>query len=250
MQDFLHMGGVCSEAIESENIVGYTTATSVADNNFKTVSFNAVGMNTADIQSIRLSDGGAGGIGWGAETFAIWEGLPTVVDGSSFIYSDASMSMEGATDYFWDNGDGTAAKFSIAEGQAVVLSCSGDLIITTAGQVPTENVTFTTVDGNNFTGNPFPAPISIQDIKLSDGGNGGIGWGAETFAVWEGLPTVVDGTSFIYSDSSMSMEGATDYFWDNGDGTAATFTIPANQGVVVACGAGLEVTIQSPIAKK
>ena len=35
-------------AIESANVVGYTTATSGADNNFVTVPFNAIGYNTAE----------------------------------------------------------------------------------------------------------------------------------------------------------------------------------------------------------
>ena len=57
-----------------------------------TIPFNAVGYNTSDIQQIKLSDGGIGGIGYGTETFAVWEGVPTVVAGSEYFYYDPSMS--------------------------------------------------------------------------------------------------------------------------------------------------------------
>ena len=111
-------------------IVGYTGATTGADNNFVTIPFNAIGFNTSDIQQIKISDGGAGGIGWGGESFAIWEGLPTVVTGSGFVYYDPSMDAAGkATDYFWGDGEGNKATFPIAPGQGVVVNCAADLTI-------------------------------------------------------------------------------------------------------------------------
>ena len=121
-------------AIESANTVGYASATSGADNNFITVPFNAVGYNTSDIQQIAISDGGAGTIGWGTEMFSIWEGVPTVADGSEFIYYDPSVDPETdpdkkATTYYW--GDASCAKvtYSIPAGQGVVINCAADLTI-------------------------------------------------------------------------------------------------------------------------
>ncbi len=151
------------------------------------------------------------------------------------------------TDYFWGDGEGNKATFSIAPGQAVVVNCAEDLSVTTAGQVPTENVSFTSIADNNFTGNPFPATIDIQDVKISDGDAGGIGWGSEIFSVWEGVPTVVAGSEFFYWDASMSATGEeTDYFWGDGEGNKATYSIPANKGVVVNCAEGLTITIEPP----
>ena len=228
--------------------MGYTGATTGADNNFVTIPFNAIGFNTSDIQQIKISDGGAGGIGWGGESFAIWEGLPTVVTGSGFVYYDPSMDAAGkATDYFWGDGEGNKASFSVAPGQAVVVNSAADLKLTTAGELPTEKVTFTSVQDNNFTGNPFPSTIDIQAIKISDGGAGGIGWGGESFAIWEGLPTVVAGSGFVYYDPSMDAAGkATDYFWGDGEGNKATFPIAPGQGVVVNCAADLTIQIDPP----
>ena len=242
--------GALAAGVESSNTVGYTTATSGSDNNFITVPFNAVGFNTADIQQINISDGGAGTIGWGTETFDIWEGLPTAVEGASFIYWDPSMDVSGeATTYYWGNAEGGNANFSIAPGQAVVVNSAADLTFTTSGDVAMEPVSFTTVQDNNFTGNPFPMTIDIQQIAISDGGAGTIGWGTETFDIWEGLPTAVEGASFIYWDPAMDVSGeATTYYWGNAEGGNAIYSIPANQGVVVNCAADLTITINPPDA--
>ena len=110
--------------------MGYTGNTTGADNNFVTIPFNAVSFNTSDIQQIKISDGGAGTIGWGTENFSIWEGAPTVVEGSGYFYLDPSMDMTGtATDYYWGEGDGTKATYSIAPNKGVVVNCAAGLTI-------------------------------------------------------------------------------------------------------------------------
>jgi len=152
-----------------------------------------------------------------------------------------------ATDYYWGDDVGEKALFSIAPGQGVVINAAADLAVTTSGEVPTEQVSFTSVEQNNFTGNPFPQTIDIQDIKISDGGAGGIGWGTEDFSVWQGAPTVVEGSGFFYYDPSMDPDGeATDYFWGDDVGNKATYSIAPNQGVVINCGEGLTITIDPP----
>ena len=236
------------DGLESQNAVGYNTGTSGADNNFVTVPFNAVGFNTADIQQIQISDGGAGGIGWGTETFDIWEGVPTVREGAGFIYYDPSADpSQEATTYYWGDASCAKASFSIAPGQAVVINCAADLSFTTAGDVPMTTVSFTTIADNNFTGNPFPQAIDIQAISISDGGAGSIGWGTETFDIWEGVPTVREGAGFIYYDPSADpSQEATSYYWGDADCVKATYSIPAGQGVVINCAADLTISIEPP----
>ena len=120
-----------AKAIESANIVGYSGNTTGSDNNFVTIPFNAVGFNTGDIQQIKLSDGGAGGIGWASETFEVWEGVPTVVAGSGFFYLDPSMDPSGeATDYYWGDESANKATYQIAPGQGVVINCAEGLTVT------------------------------------------------------------------------------------------------------------------------
>lgn len=210
--------------------------------------FNAVGFNTSDIQQIGISDGGAGTIGWGTETFDIWEGLPTLREGAGFIYYDPAMDPNGIeTGYYWSDADGNRATFSIAPGQGVVVNCAEDLTFNTAGDVPMNKIEFTTIADNNFTGNPFPTAIDIQAISISDGGAGTIGWGTETFDIWEGLPTLRQGAGFIYYDPAMDPNGVeTTYYWSDADGNKATYSIPAGQGVVINCAADLTISIEPP----
>ena len=225
-------------------------ATTGQDNNFVTIPFNAVGFNTSDIQQIKISDGGAGTIGWGTEDFSVWEGVPTLVDGSVFLYCDPSLDPNGeATDYYWGDAEGNKASFSIAPGQGVVINCAADLNVTTAGQVLDGKtpVSFTTINGNNFSGNPYPMQIDIQAISLSDGGAGTIGWGTEDFSVWEGVPTLVDGSVFLYCDPSLDPNGeATDYYWGDAEGNKAKYSISGGDGFVVNCAADLTLTITAP----
>ena len=228
--------------------MGYAGSTTGADNNFVTVPFSTVGYNTADIQSIKISDGGAGSIGWGGETFDIWEGLPTLVADAGFFYYDKTMDPNGVEkDYYWGDSDGNRAQYSVAAGQGVVINCAADLAVSTSGQVPKNQVKFTSIADNNFTGNPFPSAIDIQSIKLSDGGAGGIGWGGETFDIWEGLPTLVADAGFFYYDKSMDPNGVeTGYYWGDSDCNKASYSIAPGRGVVINCAEGLAVTIDPP----
>ena len=242
------VGTVAMADIISSSVVGYTGSTTGADNNFVTIPFNAIGFNTSDIQQIKLSDGGAGTIGWGTENFSIWEGAPTVVEGSGFFYWDKSIDPAGeATTYYWGDDTGAAASFSVAPGQGVVVNSAADLNFTISGEVPSEPVSFTSVAENNFTGNPFPQTIDIQAIKISDGDAGVIGWGTENFSIWEGAPTVVEGSGFFYWDKSIDPTGeATTYYWGDDSGAKATYAIPANKGVVINCAADLTISIDPP----
>ena len=76
-----------------------------------------------------------------------------------------------------------------------------------------------------------------------------IGWGLETFAIWEGVPTVRVGSEYLYCDPSLDMSGeSTDYYWGDAEGNPVTYNIEAGQGVVINCAADLTVTISAPYA--
>ena len=124
------VGTVAMADVISSSVVGYTGSTTGADNNFVTIPFNAIGFNTSDIQQIKLSDGGAGTIGWGTENFSIWEGAPTVVEGSGFFYWDKSIDPTGeATTYYWGDDSGAKATYAIPANKGVVINCAADLTI-------------------------------------------------------------------------------------------------------------------------
>ena len=220
-----------------------------------TISFALVGHNTADIQQLKISDPDGvmtemGGLGWGTEVFSVWQGLPSVVDGSNFFYWDSSMDPEAkATECYWGDADCNKAAYSIAPGQAIALNCAEGLVVTAAGEVLSGKVEFVSGQDNNFTGNPFPATIDIQNIQVSDPKGvmtemGGLGWGTEVFSIWEGLPTVVDGSNFFYWDSSMDPEAkATECYWGDADCNKVSYPISAGQGVVINCAEGLTITV-------
>ena len=239
-------------AVESQNIVGVVSTNSISDNNFRLVAFfTPGGYNTATVGQITISDGGLGGVGWGSEIFSIWQGIPTVAEGSELTYLDPSMDLSGeATGYYWADGNfADASAYVIQAGQAVALNLAEGLSVNVAGQVPvTNSISFTSIADNNFTGNPFPEAITVGDITISDGGLGGVGWGSEIFSIWEGIPTVAEGSELTYLDPSMDLSGtATDYYWADGTfADASDYPIEPGQGVVLNLTEGLEVAIASP----
>lgn len=148
-----------------------------------------------------------------------------------------------ATKGEWQDYFGQPAVFSIPGGQSVTISATSGIGVQAAGQVPEDAVEFTMADGNNFTGNPFPAELDIQNIKLIGSG----GWGTELFSVWEGLPIVVEGSEFIWVglewDENMV---ATKGEWQDYFGQSADFKLKPFQGCVINGTAGLKIEITPP----
>ena len=117
--------------MESANVVGYTTGTTIQDNNFVAPAFLTPGYNTIDIQDIKISDGGVGAIGWGSENFSIWEGVPSVVEGSFFQYWDPSYDPAGKeTSYYWGDENCNKVTYPIPAGQGFVINCAAGYTVT------------------------------------------------------------------------------------------------------------------------
>ena len=216
----------------------------VNQNNFITAPFSDVGYNTTDIQNLKL----IGSSGYMGDTFAIWEGLPITVPESEFLWMGTEWDETGtvATKGEWVDYGGKTAIFSIPGGQAVTIGASAaGISIENAGQVPTGNVEFTMIAGNNFTGNPFPAKIDIQNIKLV----GSSGYMGDTFAIWEGLPITVPESEFLWMGTEWDETGtvATKGEWVDYGGKTADFSLDPYQGCVIfASAAGIKVEITPP----
>ena len=94
-------------------------AVSASGNNFVTAPFSDVGYNTTDIQNLKLVGSG----GWLSETFQIWEGLPSVVEGASFFWAGTEWNEDYsvATKGEWQNADTTPAVFTLQPYQGCVI---------------------------------------------------------------------------------------------------------------------------------
>ena len=127
----LFAAGIAVADVTSSNTVGYNKSTTGADNNFCTVPFFSIGYNTSDIQQITLDDGNAGTIGWGTENFSIWEGVPTVAEGSFFQYWDPSYDPAGKeTSYYWGDENCNKVTYPIPAGQGFVINCAAGYTVT------------------------------------------------------------------------------------------------------------------------
>ena len=226
-------------AVDSQNVVGYDNSYEAGDgNNFICAPFLGVGYNTVDIQSIQIP-----GAEWDGVIFSIWEGVPTVREGSEFSYNDASNDPSGeATEAYWGDSDYNPVSYSIAPGQGFVLDNASGYTLQFAGQVPTNDVTIAADEGNNFFGNPFPAAIDIQSIQIP-----GAEWDGVIFSIWEGVPTVREGSEFSYNDASNDPSGeATEAYWGDSDYNPVSYSIAPGQGFVLDNASGYEVTIAKP----
>ena len=229
--------------IASANIVGYAqnNDASVSQNNFLSVAFATVGCNTCDIQQIQLTDpSGELDLGQGGEIFSIWEGVPSVVEGSEYLYWAPEYG--DGEHYFWGDDGGEEVAYSFAAGQSVTIDMPAGIVIQTAGEVLAKKVTLDTIAQNNFIGNPFPAEISIQNIQIEDpDGVADLGQGGEIFSVWEGVPSVVEGSEYLYWAPEYG--DGEHYFWGDDGGEEISYSIPAGKGFVIDCAAGLKVNI-------
>ena len=234
------VAGLVSADITSDNIVGYTQKTATAGFNWYTPMFTGVGLNTIDIQDIVLS---GDKVGWGSENIQILdEGGATV---TSYFYYDSGMT--GLDKTCWVDDDFAAVSFAIAAGDGVLIDTGDDgegVACTAAGEVPTADVTFTTVAGFNFTGNPFPATIDIQDITITDDA-GAVGWGSENIQILDAGGATT--TSFFYYDPGMT--GLDTICWVDDDFAAVSYAFAAGDGFLIDTGddgAGYTVTIKAP----
>ena len=229
-----------------------------ANNNFVTIPFTAVGYNTSDIQQIKITDPDdvtGGDLGYGTETFSVWSGVPSIVEGSNAFYwaPDNDPNWDGeSTEFYWGDAGCAKINYSIAKGQAATINCMAGLKISVAGQVPTEAVEFDSINGNNFAGNPFPAQVDIQNIQITDPDDvtsGDLGYGTETFSVWQGIPSIVEGSNAFYwaPDNDPNWDGeSTEFYWGDAGCQKITYPINPKQGVVINCMAGLHVKIDPP----
>ena len=235
--------------VESANVVGYTTKAAGANLNWYAPQFFTVGANTTDINDIKLDDGGTGTVGWGDSMQIVG---PLGNPSEMYFYWDPSSDPTGAaTGYYWGDDAGNAVAVSFDAGDGIAIDNMNGLAfaLNNAGDVPTEDVSFTASANLNWTGNPFPEAINLNAVTLDDGGAGTVGWGDSMQIVGPlGNPSEM----YFYWDSSSDPTGtATGYYWGDDAGNAVDVTLKPGDGFAIDNMNGLtfDIKIACPYTK-
>lgn len=222
--------------------VGYTSKAAGANLNWYAPQFFTVGANTTDINAVKLNDGGAGVVGWGDSMQIVG---PLGNPAEMYLYWDASIDPAGeATAAYWGDDEGNAVSVSFDAGNGIAIDNAAELefSIDNAGDVPAADVSFAAGANLNWTGNPFPAEIDINAVKLDDGGAGVVGWGDSMQIVG---PLGNPAEMYLYWDASIDPTGeATEAYWGDDEGNAVDVKLPAGAGFAIDNAAELEFTIK------
>ena len=136
--------------------------------------FTSCGFNTTDINLIQLDDDGAGMVGYGDNMQIVSPyGNPEAV----YCYWDAMYGSTGQN--FWGDEGANPVQVSFDRGDGIAIDNSAEMEfnICNSGEVIKGEVRFPAGEALNFSGNPFSAPININNVQLDDGGAGMVGYG-------------------------------------------------------------------------
>ena len=209
-------------AIESANVVGYQTKTTVPGFNFLAPTFTPInGTGNVNIQDIKLDSTTAES--WSDNLQILDEGGATV---STYGYATAEES--GFDKDGWLDEEGNYAEnITIPYGAGILIDSANDSSVTFSGQVSDTDSEIVSVAGFNFTGNNTPVEIDIQDIKLD----------AATAESWsDNLQILDEGGATIATDGFATAEesGFEKDGWLDGDGNyAENVKLAPGQGVLI-----------------
>ena len=149
--------------VQSANIVGFDTMTSVAGFNWIGPEFRTVGYNTVNIHDIELS-GDAVDAG-GADSIQFLNASGNTVE--SYDWAPAADTGEAKDGWFdWDEYAPPVKAINGGDGVMIYTKAAG-VIIKNLGEVNTNGYTRTSVAGFNWIGNAFPVGMNINSISLS-----------------------------------------------------------------------------------
>ena len=235
--------------IESSNTVGYTSKAAGSNLNWYAPQFFSCGYNTIDINNIKLDDGGAMTVGWG-DSMQIVGPLGNATE--MYYFWDPVSDLTGtATDYYWGDVDANAVTVSFDAGDGIAIDNGAELeySINNSGDVPAADISFAAGANLNWSGNPFPEPINLNDIKLDDGGAMTVGWG-DSMQIVGPLGNATE--MYYYWDPVSDLtETATDYYWGDVEANAVNVTLNPGDGFAIDNGSELtyDIKIACPYKK-
>ena len=215
------------------SIVGYASTAARANLNWYSPVFRTIGYNTTDINEVNLDDGGAGEVGWGDSMQIVG---PLGSPSEAYFYWDKSMDMTATvtTPYFWSDDSGNPVNIAFDAGDGLAIDNMNGLAfkIVSAGEAPKGNVSFAARANLNWSGNPFPAAINLNNVNLDDGGAGEVGWGDSMQIVG---PLGSPSEAYFYWDKSMDMTATvtTPYFWSDDSGNPVDITLEPGAGFAI-----------------
>ena len=195
--------------------------------------FRTIGYNTTDINEVNLDDGGAGEVGWGDSMQIVG---PLGSASEMYSYWDKSMDMTGTvtTPFFWGDDSGNPVNIAFDAGDGLAIDNMNGLAfkIVSAGEAPKGNVSFAARANLNWSGNPFPAAINLNNVNLDDGGAGEVGWGDSMQIVG---PLGSASEMYSYWDKSMDMTATvtTPFFWGDDSGTPVNVALEPGSGFAI-----------------
>ncbi|MGN0852780.1 MAG: hypothetical protein ACI4Q3_05335, partial [Kiritimatiellia bacterium] len=227
--------------IQSANVVGYSNTAARENLNWYSPVFRSIGCNTTDINEVNLDDGGAGEVGWGDSMQIVG---PLGNPSEAYLYYDKSMNPAGEeAGNFWGDAELNPVNVVFDGGDGIAIDNANGLEfnIVSAGEAPKGNVSFAARENLNWSGNPFPAAININDVNLDDGGAGEVGWGDSMQIVG---PLGNPSEAYLYYDKSMNPAGEeAGNFWGDAELNPVDVTLEPGAGFAIDNANGLTFNI-------
>ena len=192
---------------------------------------------------------GEGMVGWG-DNMQIVGPLGNATE--DYFYYHKSNCPDGktvTTEFYWGDAELNPVIVSFDAGSSVGIDNPNayEYSIQTSGQVPTEEASFAAHENLNWTGNPFPAAISINAINLDDGmtpGEGMVGWG-DNMQIVGPLGNATD--DYFYYHKSNCPEGktvTTEFYWGDAELNPVEVTLQPGDSVAIDNPNGYDYTIR------
>ena len=232
--------GMAMAQVQSANTVGFASPNAAANLNFYVPQFFDVGYNTTSIQSIQLDDGGTGVVGMGDSMQIVGPfGNPAAA------YAYFNFAYFGGTGFYWTDESFLPVEVSFDQGDGFAIdnASSFAFAVRTSGEVPTSAMSFAAASNLNWTGNPFPQSISIQDVQLDDGGAGVVGMGDSMQIVGPfGNPAAA------YAYFNFAYFGGTGFYWTDESFQPVEVAFAPGQGFAIdnASGFTFDIKIACP----
>lgn len=246
----LAMAAGMASAVESQNIVGYSSITFKDGYNLVGVSFDKVGGGGLDIQDL-FEDVVLTGINDDFETFDFMQVWNLDLGGFDAIYSWADNVNVGDTGWYDGNFDYASRTFKPGDAFWIYSSVGGTAGGAVAlGEVVATNTPIVIKPGYNMLTNPFPADFDLNAPgSFSATGLVGINDDFETFDFIQVWDLAVGGFTAIYSWADNPNVGDTGWYDGNFDYVTAVSIAPNTAFWLYHNGTGATVTFGSPIAE-